>query len=212
MPQKAKLPLKKAIVVIVEGETEVEFYKYLLSKMVSKDKQILDKIKIFKPINMKGISKFQRSAVTQFENKKNIKDKGNKKFNYDYYVFLCIDADVFYFEQKPPLNKEKLKNDLIESGAKQVHYIEAKMSIEDWFLNDLTGISDFLNIRKISSGYKKEVKGADKLNKIFEQAGKTYIKGCKVEGFVSKLNVEQIMLNNRSQLDPLFKALEINID
>lgn len=195
-----------SVVLIVEGETEVEFYKRVLIEIRNNypdQAQFKMKFKLEKPVNMRGIGKFQNNALAQFENIKNKNDGKLKNVFFKYHVFLCIDTDVFYYNQNPPLNKEKLKTELLRSGAESVSYIQAEKSIEDWFLYDLDGIMSFLKLKKISEGYKKYQKGADKLDGIFKQANKTYIKGCKSEGFVEHLNIKKIMQNYSKELEPL---------
>lgn len=206
---KKKKPVVKIAVIMAEGETEVEFYNCIIDTI--KSQVVLPKeLKIHKIVNIEGISKFQKNAVSHFNTIQNKYEKKYPNFKFDFYIFLCIDTDVFYFEQKPPLNKEKLKQDLFNNGAVSVKYIEADKSIEDWFLSDLEGIKNFLKLKNISPGYKNRKTGAEKLNEIFKKANKTYIKGCKVEGFAKKLNISMIMKKYKNELSPLFDLLGYN--
>lgn len=216
MAKKAKQspkPLKKIIILMVEGDTEVEFYNLVL-KTIYKNvtsrngDSYFDRFYVEKPINIKGIGRFQQDAVAQFDNKKPKYDKRFNDYKLEYHVFLCIDTDVFNFYQNPPLNKDKLKQNLYTSGADNVSYIEANKSIEDWFLCDLSGIKDYLNLKKLSPGYKKQEKGAEKLNSIFSQANRTYIKGCKADGFVNKLDIQKIMCTYKKELGSLLEVFE----
>lgn len=210
MAKKVK-KIQQVAVLIVEGETEVEFYIRVLQEIRNHNPSVFEQLRIVKPINMKGISNFQRNAVTQFEHlhSKHIQNPKNAGIQFEYHIFLCIDTDVFHFQANPPLDKSKLKNDLLECGAASVNYIEAEQSIEDWFLSDLSGIQSFLKLKNISPGYLKKSKGADKLNQIFKQAGKSYIKGSKSDGFISALDVHGIMKRYCNQFQCLFDFLNI---
>ena len=213
----------KDIVIIVEGETEIEFYKIVREHIKSEKIKELGENHIKKnyrfetPVNMQGIGNFQKNAIIQFnhireKNDKDISKLAKRGVNaaFEYHIFLCIDTDVFEFQQNPPLNKEKLKKDLLEQGeyVKEVSYIEAKKSIEDWFLEDLDGIKAFLNLKSIPKGYKNFSTGAKKLDHIFKNAGKSYVKGSNVEGFVEKLNVPSIIKKHQKELKSLWDAIK----
>ena len=213
----------KDIVIIVEGDTEVEFYKLV------KDHIKADKVKELgenyfknhyafeKIVNLHGIGNFQKDAKEQFDK---IREKNDKKISkleeqgknvaFEYHIFLCIDTDVFEYDKNPPLDKEKLKKDLLNSGEDvvEVSYIEAKKSIEDWFLDDLDGIKKFLKLKSIPKGYKSKSTGYEKLKHIFKNAGKSYVKGNKVEGFVKKLNVPSIIKKHQKELKSLWDAIK----
>ena len=64
----------------------------------------------------------------------------------DINVILCIDTDVFEFVKKPPVDKTAVKKSIEEAGAKKVCYIEARHSIEDWFLEDFEGVVSYLRL------------------------------------------------------------------
>lgn len=210
----------KVIIFIVEGETEVEFYE-VIKQMLHDDaidkhgmRYVQSHYKFEKPVNMQGIGKYQTNAVTQFKHIKkkceNMQTKASQKgkqIAFEYYVYLCIDTDVFEFQQNPPLDKEKLKKALLSETADCVFYIEAVKSIEDWFLEDINGIMGFLSIKSIPNGYKKEKNGENKLNHIFKQAGKTYIKGRKVEGFVKKLDIAKIKENHKKEFSDVWNIV-----
>ncbi len=212
MGKKIKKVSLDVIILFVEGATEIEFYKSVLAhiRLKTTSNQLLESE------DMKGVANFQRGALTHY---KKIVQKYDKKaqkrkdveISYNYHVFLCIDTDVFFFHTSPPLNKQKLESDLLKLGAKSVYYIEAHKSIEDWFLSDMTGIQSYLNLRKIAPGYSKEEKGADKLNQIFRQAGKAYTKGCKVEGFIDKLDIPMLMQKYHKELSPLYQVMGYQI-
>ena len=211
MARKTK-EIKHIIILMVEGETEVEFYSSVLKTLRAQKPSIATEFHIEKPLNLKGIGNFQRSAIAQFDflKIKLAKKSTLKDFQLKYHLFLCIDTDVFYYEKNPPLDQTALKKELLEDGADSVDFVKAEQSIEDWFLSDLAGILSYLNLKKPSPAYKKEKKGADKLNKLFNQVGKSYIKGSKTDGLVEKLDVKGIILRFQSQFQPLLELLDIS--
>lgn len=173
----------KIIVLLVEGHTEVEFYKKIVDniKTISK-KQLSCK---FTFVDIHGIGNYTKDTLKNF-NRIKVKNPTN-----DIFVYLCIDTDAFEFSKKPPINKENIKKQLENAGAKKVMYIEAKHSIEDWFLYDFQGVLKYLRLP--STTKKPSSKGQDALKSLFKKANKVYVKGSRVRGFVDNLDISLIM-------------------
>ena len=196
--------MNKCLVLFVEGDTEVEFYK-----------QVIANIRKMHPIgrfdtnieyrNVKGVGGFKSIALRKFN--KEIK----KKYDEDciYTIVLCSDTDVFDFAQKPPIKWDEVKKELLDSGAKKVIHIQAKSSIEDWFLYDFEGITEFLRLSKKTKISGKN--GYEKLQHLYKKANKVYYKGIKSNGMIGKLNIEKITDAVKDQLNPLYEVLGVDI-
>lgn len=197
------------IILLAEGATEVEFYKQLL-RFLHKTYAPKNCV-IRQPIDMKGIGNFKNGAVRQFSTdvKKFKTDKQfDKHVEYVYHVFMCIDTDVFEYQSNPPIDKEKVKKAVAEEGGIP-HYIEARHSIEDWFLEDLDGIADFLKTNKTKLNTKAKGKnGAEKLYNLFKPFNKQYTKGVKCEGLVDELDVVKIFNNHQKEFSDLIALLK----
>ena len=87
---------KKCIIIFTEGETEIEFYDYLIEKV--KEKNVIKKFNADKIIKktLKGISKFDKKLINKFRF-----DILPKYIDYEIIIFLCYDTDVFEDCQKP---------------------------------------------------------------------------------------------------------------
>lgn len=151
--------MNKCLVLFVEGETEIEFYKAVISfaRGKLKNKRFDTCIECE---NVNGIGGFKNIALRRFEKK--VKPK---------YDEACKFTVV---EQKPPVNWDEVRNDLISAGAHDVILVRAKKSIEDWFLYDSDSIVSFLRLKKGekitgSNGY-------DKLKRLYKKANKMYFK------------------------------------
>lgn len=194
--------MNKCIVLFVEGDTEVEFYKSVIAdaKNYRKNKMFDVNIEIR---NVKGISGFKNNALRKFT--KEI--KVHYKDDYKFVIFLCSDTDVFEFSTKPPINWNDVETSLYNAGASKVIQIKAKHSIEDWFLYDYNGILSFLRLpkkTKISGG-----SGYEKLKILFSKANKMYIKGMKSNGMISKLDIDVISTKIYDLLKPLYDELDV---
>lgn len=191
---------KKCVVIYTEGETECEFYDYLLEGI--KIKYNLQKFSVDKisKKNLKGITKFDKKIIKKFENDMKTIYKG-----YEVIVFLCYDTDVFDCSAKPPVNWTNVEKELTRLGANKIYHLKAEKCIEDIFLLDLPGICKFLKIspiKKVSGS-----NGVDKLKNLFSKGNRIYQKGFSCEGFVRSLNIQIILEKINNKLEPLIKEL-----
>ena len=143
-----------------------------------------------------ALRKFTKDIKTKYDN------------DCEFTVVLCSDTDVFEFSPKPPVKWNEVKKDLKDNGAAKIIHIQARKSIEDWFLYDIEGILGFLRLSKKTkvsgnSGY-------NKLQRLYKQANKVYFKGIKSNGMIERLNIEKIADAVKDQLNPLYEALGID--
>ena len=191
---------KKCVVIYTEGETECEFYDYLLEGI--KIKYNLQKFSVDKisKKNLKGITKFDKKIIKKFENDMKTIYKG-----YEVIVFLCYDTDVFDCSAKPPVNWTNVEKELTRLGANKIYHLKAEKCIEDIFLLDLPGICKFLKISPIKKVSGSD--GVDKLKNLFSKGNRIYQKGFSCEGFVRSLNIQIILEKINNKLEPLIKEL-----
>lgn len=188
---------KEIVVLFVEGPTEIEFYKAVRNHAHSVlSNPFTCSVKSF---DMSGIGNYKNEVLRKFVNYK------QKAPNAKYKCFLCIDTDVFEHSKRPPINKQLLKKELLTAGADSVTFINAKHSIEDWFLADYEGVLNYLNLPK--SQKRPNGKGLDVLKQLFKMARKVYVKGHRTDGFIDKLNIPIIMSSCCRSIAPLCKAM-----
>lgn len=131
------MQLAKCLVLFVEGQTEVEFYKALIKyiREIHTDKKLEHKI-IYRSID--GIGGYKKEVNRIF-----LKEILPKVEGCQVTVALCYDTDVFGYVQKPRINWNEVEKILKDDGAHKVLHIKAEKSIEDWFLIDKEGIKAF---------------------------------------------------------------------
>lgn len=182
---------KHVALILLEGETEEEFYLELSN---IKFKHIPKKIK-----NIKGNYNINNKII---DAACNFADK-NPNDTFD--VFICIDQEI---EGTPAFNKkyvlEKLKE--IKNFKKLVPVI-AVLMIESLFFIDINGIYDFLRAKHTLRNPKKfsnfrKLKHQE-LSKLFKQFEKIYTKGHKCEGLVKKLDMDKIVSKAKELQDML---------
>jgi len=181
---------KTLVCLYTEGATDKVFYDRLLDYIKTKSangKFIVDQIK---KINIAGIGNFKKKLLNKFKKEIDI----NKYKDYKKIVVLCYDNDVFEFNPNPPMNRQELEKELINSGAEKVIHCVAKHSIEDIFLKDIDNIVKSLNLNK-SIIKNLQGSGYEKMKYIYKKANRVYVKGENVENFVYSLNMEKICNN-----------------
>lgn len=191
--------MEKCLVLFVEGDTEVVFYKSLVKCIHD---SCPDRLGVrIEYRNVKGVGGFKNNAIRKFKNEI-LRKYG---FKFDYTVAFCHDTDVFEYAEKPPVNWNDLKKDFISLGVSKVIQIKAKRSIEDWFLIDEKGIKKYLRLpqkQKISGN-----SGYDKLQKIFNKTGRIYFKGSRCDGLIDYLDIKLIMQHIQNEIKPLLGVL-----
>ena len=190
----------KIIALFVEGPTEIEFYKAVVNFIRKQNNAPFEYE--FKWLDMKGIGNYKDDALRKFNNVKRAYPSAS------IFAMLCIDTDAFEFSRKPPIDKSRVKRALEKAGAAKVYYIEAKHSIEDWFLTDLAGVLTYLNLPRETR--RPSGSGQSALKQLFYKANRVYVKGTRAEGLIAKLSIQKIMVEHCQQLNPLCKLLKID--
>ena len=194
--------MNKCLILFVEGDTEVEFYK-----------QVVANARKLNPLgrfdtnieyrNVKGVGGFKNIALRKFV--KEIKPKYSKDCKFT--IVLYSDTDIFDFASKPPIKWNEVKKELLSNGVSEIIHVQARRSIEDWFLYDLEGILKFLRLGKKSKLSGKN--GYEKLQNLYKQANKVYYKGIQSNGMIARLDIKKIAENVKNELNPLYEALGV---
>lgn len=198
--------MSRGVIIFIEGDTEVEIYRKFIEKLhsITNDGQFkVDKLIVR---NLKGIGNFKNRAIRVFT--KDILPK-NSGFKFD--IFLCYDSDVFdNLYAKPPVDWPEVEDSLKSAGANRVYHIEAKRSIEDWILNDMQGLCNFLKLPLTTKLNGKN--GLQKIESMFKKGNKIYVKGSKIKGLVDALDIQKVMCTSCSQVKVLCRELGIKCD
>lgn len=175
------------MLIVTEGETDLEFYKKVLEKFklkYNKSKFPFDNIDF---VCAKGIGNLQSKIINVIKRRLfNTQDYVDAKKT----IILCYDKDVFEYSQNPPIDREQLISEIKSLGECNIIRIEANRMIEDFFLHDYDGIRKYLRLKQT---YKLKLTGYQGLKKMFKDAGKTYFKGEKAEGFIDRLDLDLII-------------------
>ena len=98
--------MDKCLVLFVEGDTEVEFYKHVIANARQKRESRKFDINI-ECKNVKGVGGFKSIALRKFV--KEIRPRYGGKCEFS--IALCRDTDVFELSAKPPINWEEVERE-----------------------------------------------------------------------------------------------------
>jgi hypothetical protein len=189
------------IIAFVEGDTEKEFFEALIKYYRINSTNSIHHIKIF---NVKGIGRFEARVISKLKHDILINTAGEKIS-----VVCCYDTDVFELAQKPPVNWEIIKRNVLALGIKEFIEVKAKRMLEDWLLKDVNGLCKYL---KITPPKKIEGKdGLDKIKRLFKKGNKLYIKGHNSVKFIPSLNISIIRKEVKAELVEFEKTLNVKI-
>lgn len=198
---------KRKIVLVLEGETEVVFYRRMLEYLYT---QIIHQPIVpaydIEFILARGVGNIGVRAVQTFKTRCRDCDKT------EYIVFCCYDTDVFENGRMPRLWTQNTVHKFLEAGASRVHSIRARLMIEDWYLYDYEGILKFLQIpRNTLPKNPERIPGsnaAKKMNYIYRTARKVYQKGYAVDDLTAHLNIDKIYQRIKGEFVRLIEEIE----
>lgn len=196
--------VKKVAVLLVEGDTEVAFYKRVINNLRSK--MNADVTFTIKVLNTHGIGGFCEKAIRKI----NVEIKPQFP-DYKITLFFCYDTDSFEYSKRPPVNWKSVEKVLKADGIRCYH-IRAKQSIESWFLKDKESVCRYLRIPVTSKLVGRS--DYDKLTALFKKGNRVYIKGKnkKAEEFINCLDIIKIMDQICDHLKPLCKCCGVVCD
>lgn len=175
---------RQVALLFVEGDTEEEFYKYLLTSYLPNAPKAI--------VNLHGNSNIHRKILSGADV---FLQKHKDCF---VRIYCCIDRESR--DHNPPLDidalRDSLRADRDFSRVLSADTIIATQMIESWYFHDIGGIFKFL---KVPHSERNPAKFAPPekfthihLARLFERYGKVYIKGRKSANFINHLDLEKI--------------------
>ena len=194
--------MNNIVVLFVEGETDKLFYEQLIRELRKTNQENFRQDIEIIIRNVKGIGQYKHkvSRVIKSEIKRN-------NPHCHCCAILCHDTDVFEFSSKPPFKWSEVITELKKSGVDKVKFVKASHSIEDWLLIDSNGVLNSLKLPQQKNKVNRSNSGLKELERLFKQAGKTYIKGRQCEGLIESLNMTKILSSIFDDLKAIHEEL-----
>ena len=177
-----------SVLVLCEGETELEFYKMIFEKFVSPTKIRRNYS------NLKGVYSLNDKVRSKIESY--LQNSASNTCN-NIHVYIAYDREGTK-ETESLLDIIGLQKAFLHNNSriKSINEIIATQDLESWFFHDLEGIYKFLKVpvakRNMSLFKNTELTNNRILSAFFYKHNKLYIKGKKVKGFLSALDFNKI--------------------
>lgn len=200
---KKKLMNPSHVLIFVEGDTDEVFFKALINYYVSVSS---NKLLPYEVCNLKGVTRYSSKLLAKLKNEYLPTAKlGSYKIKT---VCCSYDTDVFEIKQPQIVKWDDIGKSVKRMGIDEFIRVGVKSSIEDWILNDIHGICNFLRLKQVPSSL-KGINGYQKLLDLYNKARKTYKKGYETKELINALDMSAIRNKRQDVLAPLEEALGV---
>lgn len=202
---KKKLMNPSHVLIFVEGDTDEVFFKALIDyyAYVSSNKLLP-----YDVCNLKGVTRYSSKLLAKLKNEYLPTAKlGSYKIKT---VCCSYDTDVFEVKQPQIVKWDAIGKSVKRMGIDEFIRVGVKSSIEDWILDDMHGICNFLRLKQVPSSL-KGINGYQKLLDLYNKARKTYKKGYETKELINALDMSAIRNKRQDVLAPLEEALGVVI-
>lgn len=200
---KKRLMNPSHVLIFVEGDTDEVFFKALINYYVSVSS---NKLLPYEVCNLKGVTRYSSKLLAKLKNEYLPTAKlGSYKIKT---VCCSYDTDVFEVKQPQIVKWDDIGKSVKRMGIDEFIRVGVKSSIEDWILNDIHGICNFLRLKQVPSSL-KGINGYQKLLDLYNKARKTYKKGYETKELINALDMSAIRNKRQDVLAPLEEALGV---
>ena len=200
---KKRLMNPSHVLIFVEGDTDEVFFKALIDYYASVSS---NKLLPYEVCNLKGVTRYSSKLLAKLKNEYLPTAKlGSYKIKT---VCCSYDTDVFEVKQPQIVKWDNIGKSVKRMGIDEFIRVGVKSSIEDWILNDIHGICNFLRLKQVPSSL-KGINGYQKLLDLYNKARKTYKKGYETKELINALDMSAIRNKRQDVLAPLEEALDV---
>ena len=200
---KKKLMNPSHVLIFVEGDTDEVFFKTLIDYYASVSS---NKLLTYDVCNLKGVTRYSSKLLAKLKNEYLPTAKlGSYKIKT---VCCSYDTDVFEVKQPQIVKWDAIGKSIKRMGIDEFIRVGVKSSIEDWILDDMHGICNFLRLKQVPSSL-KGINGYQKLLDLYNKARKTYKKGYETKELINALDMSAIRNKRQDVLASLEEALGV---
>ena len=191
------------VLIFVEGDTDEVFFKALIDYYASVSS---NKLLPYDVCNLKGVTRYSSKLLAKLKNEYLPTAKtGSYKIKT---VCCSYDTDVFEVKQPQIVKWDAIGKSVKRMGIDEFIRVGVKSSIEDWILDDMHGICNFLRLKQVPLSL-KWINGYQKLLDLYNKASKTYKKGYETKELINALDMSAIRNKRQDVLAPLEEALGV---
>lgn len=205
MLRKKQPHLPSHVLIFVEGDTDEVFFRALINYYALVSTCPLLPCDI---CNLKGVTRYSSKLLAKLKNEYLPKARSN---GYRIKTVCCsYDTDVFEVRQPNIVNWKAIDKCVRRMGIEEFICVGVKSSIEDWILDDLQGICNYLHLKQVPS-ILKGTNGYQRITDLYAKAHKIYKKGYETTELIKFLNMQNIRNKRSIILLPLEEALGVSL-
>ena len=191
------------VLIFVEGDTDEVFFKALIDYYASVSS---NKLLTYDVCNLKGVTRYSSKLLAKLKNEYL---PTAKLGSYKIKTVCCLCSTSFFEVKQPQIVKwDAIGKSVKRMGIDEFIRVGVKSSIEDWILDDMHGICNFLRLKQVPSSL-KGINGYQKLLDLYNKARKTYKKGYETKELINALDMSAIRKKRQDVLAPLEEALGV---
>lgn len=191
------------VLLFVEGDTDEVFFKALIDYYASASTVPLLPYDV---CNLKGVTRYSSKLLAKLKNEYLPLARNN---GYTIKTVCCsYDTDVFEVKQPQIVNWNDIGKSVKRMGIEEFIRVGVKSSIEDWILDDVSGICQYLHLKQAPATLKGN-NGYQKMLDLYSKARRTYKKGYETEELINSLDMSVIRDKRREALALLETALGV---
>lgn len=200
---KKKLMNPSHVLIFVEGDTDEVFFKALIDYYASVSS---NKLLPYGVCNLRGVTRYSSKLLAKLKNEYlPTAQAGSYKIKT---VCCSYDTDVFEVKQPKIVKWDAIGKSVKRMGIDEFIRVGVKSSIEDWILDDVHGVCNFLRLKQVPSSL-KGMNGYQKLQDLYNKARKTYKKGYETKELINSLDKSAIRNKRIDVLASLEEALGV---
>lgn len=192
------------VVLFVEGDTDLVFFNALIQFYHTASKTPLHNAEV---VNLQSVTRYASKMVNKLQNR--IIPSATAKGRSVNAVCCSYDTDVFE-NGIHVVDWVQIEKKVKRLGVCCFYKIGVKSMIEDWLLDDMSGLCSFLKLRPMPSLLTGKT-GYEKLFNLFAKAGAKYTKGFSISSFIGYLDICLIREKHKETLAELEKALNVTL-
>lgn len=189
------------VAIFVEGDMDKVFFNALLNYYRTSSSAPITSCEV---VNMKGVSRYTSKFELKLKN--DVIPTAAARGLVLKAVCCSYDTDAFEDNDKPVVNWNEVRRKVARLGISEFCKVEVRSMIEDWLLDDMEGLCTFLKLKQVPTSLKGRT-GFERIENLFQKAGRRYSKGVSVSDFIGCLNMELIHNKHYSVLQSLENAI-----
>ena len=192
--------------IFVEGDTDKLFFDRLVQYYRQNSSVPIASCEVR---NMHGVSRYSSKLAGKLKGQ--IIPVAERKGMEVQAVCCSYDTDVFEYAERPVVDWKRVAAEVKRLGIEEFCEVRVEQMIEDWLLDDIKGVCDYLKVKKVPTSVKGS-NGYERILSLFRAANNIYVKGLGAGALIATLDMGVIREKRKAALEGLENVLGVNLN